>query len=68
MSGEKTAAIFLANMMRDHLNQIKDIFEKIKEIDTDFVFHADEDDMKDACDKLDEVIDDVKYSIGRFGY
>ena len=68
MSGEKMAAIFMANMMKDHLCEIKNIFEKIKEIDTDFVFHADEDDMKDACDKLDEVISDVKYSISRFGY
>lgn len=68
MSGEKAAATLLANMMEDRLNEIKDLFEAIKKIDTDFVFHADEDDMKDACDKLDEVIRDVQYSIRRFGY
>ena len=68
MSGEKAAATLLANMMEDRLNEIKDLFETIKKIDTDYVFHADEDDMKDACDKLDEVIHDVQYSIRRFGY
>lgn len=64
---EKEVAVMLVDMANKRLEEIRNLYEQITDLDNDFVYYADKDDMDEAMNKLDEVFRDVYYGIKRFG-
>lgn len=60
---EKSTALLLVNMAKDRIEEIRKLFEQIADIDTDYVWAADEETMNDSLEKLEEVFYDIRRSI-----